>query len=436
MSTEWARVCHEAAMSAGADAEAGADPGAGAEVAAALEARVASDPNDVEARVKLVGCYFLASLWPDKQGVRGEHLAWLARNRPDVGLGGYGTLIAELAPEQHAVALAAWRDVALGPDVDLATLHNAASFIGFEHPEEAAELYRRASAREPAAYEWRKRRAQRLLAAARRDDAERPEVLAAEAVEELRTALALTDVDWIALGLRIDLLEALQLAERWDELAETARRVLADNETCRRTFQYGNAIHDAHLALGWCAYVGGDFAGGAACLRRAGKTPGSPQLDSFGPDFELARALLAAGEREAVLDYIEDCKRFWKGEEAWLMRCYELVAAGGDEAPRLTVERQSRASQAAKSNGGAAGATTFFVSIHVASAGRPLEASSSSRSPMPVLPCESFTKKSSMLVATVRASPSESRSTTARGASFAPVSRRARSEPSGRWRNT
>ena len=51
---------------------------------------------------------------------------------------------------------------------------------------------------------------------------------------------------------------------------------------------------------------------------RAGKTPGSPQLDSFGPDRDLARALLERGERTAVLAYLAECARFWKGREALL----------------------------------------------------------------------------------------------------------------------
>jgi hypothetical protein len=51
---------------------------------------------------------------------------------------------------------------------------------------------------------------------------------------------------------------------------------------------------------------------------RAGKTPGSPQLNSFGPDRDLARALLERGERAAVLAYLADCARFWTGNEALL----------------------------------------------------------------------------------------------------------------------
>src|SRR6266508_279223 len=42
-----------------------------------------------------------------------------------------------------------------------------------------------------------------------------------------------------------------------------------------------------------------------------GTTLGSPQLDSFGPDFHLANELLARGRTESVLEYLDLCRRFW-----------------------------------------------------------------------------------------------------------------------------
>jgi len=46
-------------------------------------------------------------------------------------------------------------------------------------------------------------------------------------------------------------------------------------------------------------------------LLESGKTKGSPVLSSFGPDFILARALLDAGERETVAEFLAECKSFW-----------------------------------------------------------------------------------------------------------------------------
>ena len=47
-------------------------------------------------------------------------------------------------------------------------------------------------------------------------------------------------------------------------------------------------------------------------LLEAGKSPGSPQMNSFGPNMSLARDLLEKGERETVLQYFDLCRKFWK----------------------------------------------------------------------------------------------------------------------------
>ncbi len=47
-------------------------------------------------------------------------------------------------------------------------------------------------------------------------------------------------------------------------------------------------------------------------LHAAGETPGSPQLNSFGPNMSLCADLLKRGETEAVLDYFAQCGKFWR----------------------------------------------------------------------------------------------------------------------------
>jgi hypothetical protein len=74
----------------------------------------------------------------------------------------------------------------------------------------------------------------------------------------------------------------------------------------------GNLIHHGHLTLGRLVLIAGDVDGAEEHLRLAGSTHGSPQLDSFGPDFRLANELLAWGRTEVVLGYLDLCRRFWK----------------------------------------------------------------------------------------------------------------------------
>lgn len=78
-------------------------------------------------------------------------------------------------------------------------------------------------------------------------------------------------------------------------------------------WDYGNVIYAANQLLGRVALREGRLKEARDYLRKAGQSPGSPQLNSFGPDNQLARELLLHGEpadREAVLDYVTDCAHF------------------------------------------------------------------------------------------------------------------------------
>lgn len=93
-------------------------------------------------------------------------------------------------------------------------------------------------------------------------------------------------------------------------------------------WNYGNAIHHGNLALGFVALRRGDVEGAKAFLLEAGKTPGSPQLDSFGPNMSLAKALIERGERDAVLQYFAQCGVFWKMHDGDLAKWSALVKEG------------------------------------------------------------------------------------------------------------
>ncbi len=91
-----------------------------------------------------------------------------------------------------------------------------------------------------------------------------------------------------------------------------AETLLKQAETMPEDWNYGNAIHVANLVLGHIALASGDLKEAKRCLLAAGNTPGSPQLNSFGPNMRLAKALLEKNENDAVLEYFELCAKFWK----------------------------------------------------------------------------------------------------------------------------
>lgn len=93
-------------------------------------------------------------------------------------------------------------------------------------------------------------------------------------------------------------------------------------------WNYGNAVQDGNLVLGRIAVKEGRITQAKEHLIAAGNSPGSPQMNSFGPDLSLAKDLLAKGERDVVIQYLELCRRFWKLHEGRLDRWIREIGDG------------------------------------------------------------------------------------------------------------
>ncbi|WP_116105272.1 hypothetical protein [Lewinella sp. IMCC34191] len=85
---------------------------------------------------------------------------------------------------------------------------------------------------------------------------------------------------------------------------------LAENN--RDSWNYGNAIHQANTLLGLVELQNGRIDRATDYLLSSAKTPGSPQLHTFGPNMLLADRLLALGQRRAVVNYLKQCRRLWR----------------------------------------------------------------------------------------------------------------------------
>ena len=80
--------------------------------------------------------------------------------------------------------------------------------------------------------------------------------------------------------------------------------------------------------LGRIAVRDGRIAEAKNYLLEAGKSPGSPQMNSFGPNMSLAKDLLEKGERDTVLQYFELCRKFWTMDYGKLDEWSQEVRAG------------------------------------------------------------------------------------------------------------
>ncbi|MCH7687167.1 MAG: hypothetical protein IH899_10880 [Planctomycetes bacterium] len=94
------------------------------------------------------------------------------------------------------------------------------------------------------------------------------------------------------------------------------------------SFPSGNAVHHGNLILGRLALAAGNLTKAKKHLIEAGKTTGSPQLNSFGPNMMLAKELLEKGEKEIVLEYFQLCSKFWKMKRDRLKQWTDDVEQG------------------------------------------------------------------------------------------------------------
>jgi hypothetical protein len=230
--------------------------------------------------------------------------AALAQSKPFDGFNSRGPSYAD--PALYAQQKEQWlaRVQALPDNVDV--LEGAADFFMILDRPIAQDLLERASALEPNSPKWVQKLARlHRLNAASGDVVEASLALSlmerAYAMDTASQLTLLTDLPAMAFDAG-DIRKARAYAER---LLDQAKRH-------RDNWNYGNAVHKGNLILGRIAVGEGRLADAVTFLHAAGETPGSPQLDSFGPNMSLAKDLLERGETEAVLAYFELCRMFWK----------------------------------------------------------------------------------------------------------------------------
>jgi hypothetical protein len=115
-------------------------------------------------------------------------------------------------------------------------------------------------------------------------------------------------------ALKGDLALAALEGGRLDTARTHATEALAAN-TNVKSWNYGNIVHEMNSVLGRAALRGGNLAEARRTLLAAGATPGSPQLDSFGPRFVLAREMLDKGEKDVVIQYLDLVGKFWARDD-------------------------------------------------------------------------------------------------------------------------
>jgi ribosomal protein S15P/S13E len=307
-----------------------------AEEAENLELHLKNNPDDLTARTKLLGYYMRFSFGPGpEQQKRTNHVLWVIEHHPEAEVAGFPE--AMLDPHTDAAAYAegraTWLKRAEAKEATVAVLGNAASFFQLYDRPTAEDLLSRAEALEPENAHWAERLGHLY-------DLDQVRFRGQPSVETAKKALAAYEraLDKIQRSKQDRLLQHLA---RHNLLQYAARAASQANEDEKATayatellnpassspaiapalaVSRGNAIHYGNLVLGEVALRHGDIEKAEQYLIAAGKTPGSPNLDSFGPNMYLAQELLKRGRSETVIEYVRLCGQFWKREktEAWI----------------------------------------------------------------------------------------------------------------------
>ena len=90
----------------------------------------------------------------------------------------------------------------------------------------------------------------------------------------------------------------------YDVAEGLAKKLLKLSKEFKGHWNYGNALHHANTILGLVAVKRCNWLEAKKRLNKSGKTPGSPQLDSHGPNFCLAMELLLHGDKGLGALYI------------------------------------------------------------------------------------------------------------------------------------
>jgi len=291
----------------------------------ALERYLVENPQDIDARTKLLGYYHgrQFNYESDRETVA-KHVLWLINNAPDSEVLGtpYGEIHLEPKSKDYKRAKQSWlRNVEKTPE-DLQVLYNAAEFFKWDDEQLAIATLKKAQALDTENPKWLESIGQihhgdmYVASGGKRTKA------AKLALGYYESALALSAEDKKRF-LLINVAQTAFESGKIDKAREYANQML---DQVGSDWHSGDLIHDGNVVLGRIALRSGNTDDAKQHLLTVGETPGSPGLNSFGPDMTLAEELLEAGERNVVLEYFALCSKFWEPET--LSRWARDVEAG------------------------------------------------------------------------------------------------------------
>ncbi|MDB4766238.1 RNA polymerase subunit sigma-24 [bacterium] len=279
--------------------------------AATLEEELQENSDDIAARTKLLGYYFRKQ-YEDQSAktARQGHILWLIENAPESEVLAVpeGTLDKILNNDGYQEGKELWLKQLKDQPDNLMFLKNSANFFLQHDRELAKKSMEKAKAIDADNPKWPEKLGQLYQLDMLGRSGKSKVKAAGKALEQLEIAYDLSD-DQARDPLLSRLAKAAFEAEKLDKAKKYALQMLNQKQD---DWNSGNNVHYGNIILGRIALAQDNVEEAKQHLIAAGKTEGSPQLDSFGPNMVLAKDLLEVGETEVVLEYFDLCSNFWE----------------------------------------------------------------------------------------------------------------------------
>lgn len=295
-----------------------------------LEEKLKENPSDLNLRAKLLGYYFSRSIKDkDLRKKYQENVLWVIKNRPESKLAGLPQcqLDPQIDGEVYGEGKKIWLENIEKFKENPSVLENAGNFFLVYEEEIAEEIFKKLQNSYPENSEYYEKLGHLYSLQMKGKEGKEREEIAKKGLLQYEKAYNLAK----EIRKNFILQEMAKLSFEAGEIEKAknySTKLLKSAEENKEKWFYGNSVHYGNIVLGKIALKEKKLDEAKKYLIEAGKTPGSSQLKSFGPDFTLAEMLLEAGEEEVVLEYLKLCEKFWKNGIEKLKEWQTLIKGG------------------------------------------------------------------------------------------------------------
>jgi len=283
-----------------------------------LEKKLNHGPGDVEILTRLLG-YYMRSAYthPEIKDKRRQAILWLVKNYPEAGILSLPESYLDMFDPGVAPVKELWLEQTEQNPGNLHILWNAGNSLELIDHVAAEKYLLQGEQLDPKNQSWPDKLGQLYQLT-------KQPVKALAKFQQAETLCSPEEAD-----AKLQCIANAAFAANDFALAtKYAKKMLQAAEHVPKSWNTGNNIFAGNDYLGRIALKQGKIAEAEKYLLAAGKTPGSPQLNSFGPNLQLAADLFNAGKKDTVVLFLEEISKFWK--KALCEKAIQKIKAGGN----------------------------------------------------------------------------------------------------------